>query len=213
MGWASLEPARHNTITCRATLPGPSRVPPSPSMHPPVHAHGQAALLGRGHPLAARSLGASVEALVRHLLHELLQRLGLDLLLQLGGREDKMKQGWLPREERVGATWVWKTGIRERGHIFVSRLVGSGAKLYRVQPLFHVGDTKSTSDRFPFTIGSVVRAAFYKRPGLERTWLETGDRMYTSVLNMGSTCRDRVLRTLRTKTGSQTTDVPYAASY
>ena len=60
--------------------------PPRPSIHPPVHAHGQATLLGRCHALPARGLGASVEALVRHLLHELLQRLGLDLLLQLVGQ-------------------------------------------------------------------------------------------------------------------------------
>lgn len=50
----------------------------------PVHAHGQATLLRRGQAIAAGRLGASVEALVRHLSHEFLQRLGLDLLLQLG---------------------------------------------------------------------------------------------------------------------------------
>ena len=59
----------------------------------PVHAHGKAALLGRGQAFAARRLGAPVEALVRHLSHELLQRLGLDLLLQLGSRNLQKERG------------------------------------------------------------------------------------------------------------------------
>ena len=70
----------------------------------PVHAHGQAALLGRVQALAARRLCASVEALVRHLSHELLQRLGLDLLLQLGGGSRCRTSKIVTKDERALST-------------------------------------------------------------------------------------------------------------